>query len=44
MLTPEDYEDEILEKLISFFEERGEEVSDETLEELAVDIHNALNS
>jgi hypothetical protein len=43
MLNPEDYEDEILEKLTAFFEERGEEVSDETLEDLAIEIYKAFN-
>jgi CRISPR/Cas system-associated protein Csm6 len=44
MLNPEDYEDEILEKLISFFEERGEEISDKILEDLAIEIYNAFNA
>lgn len=39
----DDYEDDILEKLNEFFEESGEIVSEETLEELALIIYRSLN-
>lgn len=38
MFTLDDYEDEILEKLTVFFYDNGESVSEDTLEELAVEI------
>lgn len=43
IIHPEDYEDEILEKLYDFFEKRGEIISDETLEELASEIFKTLS-
>ena len=43
MFDTNDYEEEILDKLVSFFEEKGEAVSERTLLELAEHIDQALN-
>lgn len=43
MIEPDDYEEDILEKLNEFFEVAGESVSESTLEELALIIFSALN-
>jgi len=43
MFLKGDYEEEILDKLVSFFEEKGEAVSEGTLLELADHIVNVLD-
>lgn len=40
---PEDYEEDVLEKLNVFFEQAGEIVSESTLEELSIIIYEAIN-
>jgi hypothetical protein len=44
MFTIDDYEDEIIEKLNEYFETRGETISEETVEDLAEEIHKLINS
>ena len=43
MFEKEDYEDEILDKLVSFFEKKGEVVSEKTLLQLAEHIADCLD-